>query len=81
MRSTRTFTLLVILAAATAAFAASPPERIHYQGVLRDASDNPIDGTRDMVFSFYDTDGGGASSWRRRSRASEASVALTSHTG
>ncbi|MCP3982719.1 MAG: hypothetical protein GY716_25795 [bacterium] len=38
--------------------AAEPPGLVNYQGVLRDSSGVPIDGTRDMVFRFYDTDGG-----------------------
>ena len=33
--------------------AASPPEYINYQGVLRDASDRPLDGSFDMIFRFY----------------------------
>ena len=38
--------------------AASPPERINFQGVLRDASGAPVaDGTYDMVFRFYNRPG------------------------
>ena len=33
--------------------AASPPDLLNYQGVLRDASDNPLDGSYDMIFNFY----------------------------
>ena len=34
--------------------AASPPERINFQGVLRDASGAPVaDGTYNMVFRFF----------------------------
>lgn len=40
--------------------AASPPGLLNYQGVLRDASDDPQDGDFDMVFRFYDADGGAA---------------------
>jgi hypothetical protein len=47
-----------ILGVFGAASAASPPGYIHYQGVLRDAAGAPLDGTRDMVFRFYDGDGG-----------------------
>src|SRR5262245_39947272 len=39
--------------------AASPPSTIHYQGVLRDAADNPRNGAFDMVFRFYDAPTGG----------------------
>ena len=35
------------------AFAALPPTLVNYQGVLRDASDRPLSGSYDMVFTFY----------------------------
>ncbi len=35
--------------------AASPPERVNFQGVLRDNSGNPLDGDHDMVFRFFST--------------------------
>lgn len=38
--------------------AATPPDLINYQGVLRDASDSPVDGTLEMFFRLYDSDGG-----------------------
>ncbi len=38
--------------------AAEPPEIINYQGILRDSLGNPVNGVRDMVFRFYDSDGG-----------------------
>ncbi|MFN7967229.1 MAG: type VI secretion system tip protein TssI/VgrG [Acidobacteriota bacterium] len=34
--------------------AATPPDAVHYQGVLRDASDQPLTGNYDMVFRFFD---------------------------
>jgi len=37
--------------------AAEPPERINYQGVLRDSAGHPLDGTYDMVFRLYDAPG------------------------
>ncbi len=51
----RTTTLLLgLLAACSAVAAATPPDLINYQGVLRNASDKPQTGSFDMVFSFYD---------------------------
>ncbi|MEW5806522.1 MAG: hypothetical protein AB1756_04110 [Acidobacteriota bacterium] len=44
-------------------FAASPPERINYQGVLRDSSDKPISGNVSMRFRFYDDPLGGTLLW------------------
>lgn len=40
------------------AFAGSPPDLINCQGVLRNASDRPLNGSYDMVFSSYDGDVG-----------------------
>lgn len=50
----RTIPLAVLLTLAVAAFAASPPGRINYQGVLRDAGDKPLDGAFAVTFRFYD---------------------------
>ncbi|MDQ7007230.1 MAG: hypothetical protein Q9Q40_08350 [Acidobacteriota bacterium] len=47
---------LVLGLAAGLALAADPPDRMHYQGVLRDASDAPLDGDYDMVFRFWSAD-------------------------
>ncbi len=44
----------VLLAASCAILAADPPNLVNYQGVLRDSSDRPQTGSRDMVFRFYD---------------------------
>ncbi len=49
--------LPLILAGAVAA--APPPERMHYQGVLRDSADAPLDGSFDMAFRFFDAELGG----------------------
>ena len=38
--------------------AASPPERLNLQGVLRDNAGAPLDGTQPMTFRLYDTDAG-----------------------
>ena len=51
--------VLVILAGATAAPAASPPPTMNYQGVLRDAAGAPLDGSHDMIFRFFDAETGG----------------------
>lgn len=54
-------TVLFILALlfAVAADAATAPARIDYQGVLRDANDQPLDGSYDMTFRFFDLLAGG----------------------
>jgi len=39
--------------------AATPPELVSYQGVLRSSAGAPLDGTYDMVFRFTDTPAGG----------------------
>ena len=38
--------------------AASPPERINLQGVLRDNAGSPVDGTQAMTFRLYDAEVG-----------------------
>jgi hypothetical protein len=38
---------------------ATPPALVNYQGVLRDASDDPLDGTYDMRFLFFNDDTAG----------------------
>jgi hypothetical protein len=50
---------LIAIALVGQSFAASPPDLVNYQGVLRDTSDAPLDGDYDMVFRFYDTGAGG----------------------
>jgi len=53
--------LLWILALALPAglFAASPPALVDYQGVLRGATDEPLTGSYDMTFRFFDAPTGG----------------------
>lgn len=51
--------LLLAFAVVSAASAASPPARLNYQGVLRDASGAPVTGTFDMNYRFYDAETGG----------------------
>ncbi|GAG27338.1 unnamed protein product, partial [marine sediment metagenome] len=60
IHSARTLTILsaVVLAVSGMAIAAVPPALVNYQGVLRDNLDNPLDGDHDMVFRFFDADGG-----------------------
>jgi hypothetical protein len=46
--------VVLLLGWAGMSLAASPPERINFQGVLRDASGAPVaDGTYDMSFTFF----------------------------
>ena len=40
-------------------FAASPPERVNIQGVLRDSTGTPVDSSAMMSMRLYDSDGGG----------------------
>jgi hypothetical protein len=49
--------LLVLFSVASVGSAAEPPELLNYQGVLRDDTDDAIDGTRDMIFHLYDAPG------------------------
>jgi hypothetical protein len=58
----RCFVIVVAtwMSASLLALAAAPPDRLHYQGVLRDAADNPLTGTYAMQFTFYDAAAGGS---------------------
>lgn len=49
----------VVLVLVHTAFAAAPPSLINYQGTLHDSNDQPLSGTYDMVFRFYDAATGG----------------------
>lgn len=51
------FLIALILVCATPVHAAESPQLINYQGVLRDSSGNPENGSFDMVFRFFDQDG------------------------
>src|SRR5262245_28041606 len=58
----RALVIGLVLCSALAGFtpparAATPPSLLNYQGVLRDSSNAPLSGSRDMVFSFFDTQG------------------------
>ncbi len=64
-RAATIFTLAAAFAALSlGAFAqVTPPGRINYQGVLRDASGNPFNGPVAMTFRFYDAASAGALLW------------------
>ncbi|RMG48207.1 MAG: hypothetical protein D6718_02230, partial [Acidobacteria bacterium] len=51
--------VLSVAAALPALPQATPPSVINYQGVLRDASDKPLDGSYNMVFRFWSAETGG----------------------
>jgi hypothetical protein len=57
MRNTLAAVLSIGFAAA--ALAAYPPTLLNYQGVLRDASDRPLDGSYDMVLRLFSAATGG----------------------
>lgn len=60
MMASAMLTLMAALCAASNAAAQSyPPPLVNYQGVLRDAAGQPLDGAYDMVFRFYSADIGG----------------------
>jgi len=46
--------VLALTLAAPLAAGTTPPETMHYQGVLRGADGAPLDGSYDMVFRYYD---------------------------
>jgi hypothetical protein len=50
---------VLILALPGQVLAVAPPSQINYQGVLRGPSDDPLTGTYEMVFRFFDADTGG----------------------
>ncbi|PYQ11412.1 MAG: hypothetical protein DMH00_08245 [Acidobacteria bacterium] len=57
MRNSAPLSLLALLSALAAPVllsAATPPVLVNYQGVLRDATDKPRNGTFDMTFHFFD---------------------------
>lgn len=64
-RAATIFTLAAAFAALSlGAFAqVTPPGRINYQGILRDASGNPLSGLQAMAFRFYDAASAGTLLW------------------
>lgn len=60
MKTAATIAGCVLVIVTTAAFAASPPGVINYQGVLRDETDKPVEnGSYAMDFRFFDVESGG----------------------
>lgn len=59
MKPTIMILALALLVSGQAFAQAAPPEAINYQGVLRDSADDPLDGSVDMVFRFFDAATGG----------------------
>lgn len=57
-RSSLTVALFLILASASQASAASPPQLLNYQGVLRDANGLPLTGDYPMVFRLVERGAG-----------------------
>ncbi len=56
-RRIRPFAFLLILALGLPMLqAATPPDLLHYEGVLRDASGAPEEGSFDMIFRFFDAE-------------------------
>lgn len=51
--------MMIALSGLPAVHAATPPDLINYQGVLRDSNNKPLTGSYDMVFRFYDAEAGG----------------------
>ena len=50
-------TAVVVASCAGLVLAAAPPERISFQGVLRDSAGAPVTGSQTMIFRLYDSDG------------------------
>jgi hypothetical protein len=55
----RTLCLILLLITFPAVRATEPPDLMNYQGVLRDAAGNPLNGDYDMVFRFWGAETGG----------------------
>lgn len=52
--------MILFVLSTTVLLASTPPGLVNYQGILRDNSDQPVSGTFDMVFRFYDAPSGGS---------------------
>ena len=61
MNGRRTFLISIgaALTACTMLLAATPPSLLNYQGVLRDSSDAPLDGSYHMIFRLWSAETGG----------------------
>jgi len=67
MRKILPIFLLILLACN---IASSIPQKISFQGVLKDASGNPVSGNKDITFSIYDVAAGGTAFWNETQTAS-----------
>jgi hypothetical protein len=54
------------------------PQTIHYQGLLNDASGNPVNATKLMEFRIYNTETGGTALWTEQHSSVEISDGLFS---
>jgi hypothetical protein len=59
MKPSRVLPLVLALFGVLSARAATPPALVNYQGVLRNAQDQPQNGTFDMTFRFFDAQSAG----------------------
>src|SRR5262245_53227057 len=53
MRTRVAIVLVLVVLSGAGAHAASAPDTLNYQGVLRSAADVPLTGSYDMVFRFW----------------------------
>ncbi|MDH3783893.1 MAG: hypothetical protein OEV00_01055 [Acidobacteriota bacterium] len=60
MRISKSILVIVLVALTLPLLAATAPDRLNYQGVLRDSFDNPINATYDVVFRLYPFVAGGS---------------------
>ena len=72
----RTIGISLLLALPTALLAASPPPLINYQGVLRGMEDEPLTGSYDMTFRFFDAETGGVEILVDRHLAADAQAVI-----
>ena len=68
--------ITLLLALPAALHGASPPPLINYQGVLRGAGDEPLTGSYDMTFRFFDAETGGAEILRDQHLAANAQAIM-----
>jgi len=55
--------VLFVLATFAGPARAEAPQTMHFQGYLKDASGDPVDGAVDMAFTLYDAESGGTALW------------------
>jgi len=51
--------IMLLVGPGTAVATVLPPPQLNYQGVLRGPADEPLTGTYDMTFRFFDAETGG----------------------